>query len=81
MSLEVDVRKNDIPLLISKGKRPKLRMKIGFTRHEAEENGQVIKLQCNSFGHYCVPLATLARENCNVAFHFTNFFFFFFFFD
>ena len=35
MSLEVDVRKNNIPLLISKGKRPKLGMKIGFTRHEA----------------------------------------------
>ena len=45
MSLEVDVRKNNIPLLISKGKRPKLGMKIGFTRHEAKVNGQVIKLQ------------------------------------
>ena len=75
MSLEVDVRKNNIPLLISKGKRPKLGMKIGFTRHEAKVNGQVIKLQWNSSGHYCVPLTTLARENCNVVFHFTFFFY------
>ena len=74
MSLEVDVRKNNIPLLISKGKRTKLGMKIGFTRHEAKVNSQVIKLQCNSSGHYCVPLTTLARENCNVVSHFTFFF-------
>ena len=72
MLLEVDVLKNDIPLLVSKGTMSKLEMKIDFTRHEAEVNGQVIKLQFNSSGHYCVPLTTLARENCNVVFHLTN---------
>ena len=35
-------------------------------------NCQVIKLQCNSSSHYCVPLTTLARENCNVVFHLKN---------
>ena len=54
---EVDVVKNNIPLLISKGAMSKLE------RHEAELNSQVIKLQCNSSGHYCVPLTTLAGEN------------------
>ena len=72
MLLEVDVVKNNIPLLVSKGTMSKLEMKIDFTRHEAEVNGQVIKLQFNSSGHYCVPLTTLARENCNVVFQLTN---------
>ena len=72
MLLEVDVVKNNIPLLISKGTMSKLGMKIDFTRHGAEVNGQVIKLQCDSSGHYCVPLTTLARENCNAVFHLTN---------
>ena len=72
MLSEVDVLKNDIPLLVSKGTMSKLEMKIDFTRHEAEVNGQVIKLQFNSPGHYCVPLTTLARENCNVVFQLTN---------
>ena len=67
MLLEVDVIKNNILLMM-----PKLGMKIDFTRHEAEVNGQVIKLQGNSSGHYCVPLTTLARENCNVAFYLTD---------
>ena len=66
MLLEVDVLKNDIPLLVSKGTMSKLEMK------KAEVNGQVIKLQFNSSGHYCVPLTTLARENCNVVFQLTN---------
>ena len=44
---------------------------MDFSRHEAEVNCQVIKLKCNSSGYYCVPLSTLARENCNV-FHLTN---------
>ena len=39
MLLEVDVIKNNILLMM-----PKLGMKIDFTRHEAEVNGQVIKL-------------------------------------
>ena len=52
MLLEVDVIKNNIRLLISKGAMSKLRMKTDFIRHEAEVNGQVIKLQCNSSGHY-----------------------------
>ena len=56
MLLEVDVVKNNIPLLISKGTISKLGMNIDFTRHEAEINGQVIKLQCKSSGHYRVPL-------------------------
>ena len=47
-------------------------MKIDSTRHEAEVNVHVTKLQCNSSGHYCVPPTTLAFENCNV-FHLTNF--------
>ena len=47
-------------------------MKIDLTRHEVEVNGQVVKLQFNSSGHYCVPLTTLAKENCNVVFHLTN---------
>ena len=29
-------------------------------------------MQCNSSSHYCVPLTTLARENCNVVFQLTN---------
>ena len=72
MLLKVEVVKNNIPLFISKGTTSKLGMKIDFTRHEAEVNGQVIKLLCNSSSHYCVPLTTLARENCNVVFHLTN---------
>ena len=50
----------------------KLGMKIDFTRHEAEVNGQVVKLQFNSSGHYCVSLTTLGKENCNVVFYLTN---------
>ena len=73
MLLEVDVANNNITLVISKLAMSKLGMKIDFTRHEAEVNDQVIiKLQCNSSSHYCVPLTTLARENCNVIFHLTN---------
>ena len=71
MLLEVDIVKNNILLFISKGVMSKLGMKIDFTRHEAEVDGQVIKSQCNSSGHYCVPLTTLARENY-VVFHLTN---------
>ena len=72
MLLEVDVVRNNIPLLFSKGAMSKLGMKIDFTKHEAEVDRQVIKLQCNTSGHYCAPLTTLARENCNVVFHLTN---------
>ena len=42
--LEVDVVKNNILLLISTGKMSKLGMKLDFTRHEAEVNGQIMKL-------------------------------------
>ena len=59
-------------MLISKGTMSKLGMKIDFTRHEAEVNGQVVKLQFNSSGHYCVSLTTLGKENCNVVFYLTN---------
>ena len=45
MLLEVDVVKNNIPLLISKDTMSKLRMEIDFTRHEAEVNGQVTTLR------------------------------------
>ena len=72
MLLEVDVVRNNIPSLISKSTKSKLGMKIDFTRHEAEVNGQVIKLQCNSSGHYCFPLSSLASENVNVFFHIKN---------
>ena len=41
MLLEVDVVKNNIPLLI-KCTMSKLGMKIDFVRHEAKVNGQVI---------------------------------------
>ena len=68
--VEVDIVKSNILLLISKDIMSKLGMKIDFTKHEAELNGQVIKLQCNSSDHYCIPLTTLARENCNVVFLF-----------
>ena len=71
MLLEVDVR-NNISLLIGKSTTSKLGMKIDFTRHENEVNGQVIKLQCNSSGHYCFPLSSLASENVNVVFHIKN---------
>ena len=70
--IEVDVVKNNIPLLISQGTMSKLGMKRDFTRYEVEVNGQVIKLRCNSSGHYCVPLTTFARKNCDVVFHLTN---------
>ena len=72
MLLEVHVVGNNIPLLISKSTMLKLGMKIDFTRHQAEVNGQVIKLQCNSSGHYCFPLLYLASENVNVVFHIKN---------
>ena len=67
-----DIVKNNIPLLSNKGTMSKLGMKIDFTRHKTEVNGQVIKFQSNSSGHYCAPLTTLARKNCNVVFHLTN---------
>ena len=63
MLLEVDVIKNNILLLICKGTMSKLGMKIDFTKHEAEVNAQVIKLQCNSSGHYCITLTTLVKDN------------------
>ena len=33
---------------------------------------QVITFQCNSSGHYCVPLTILVRENCNNVFNSKN---------
>ena len=72
MLLEVDVVKNNIPLLISKGAISKLGMKIDLTRHKTEKNAEVMKLLCISSDHFCVSLATFARENCNVIFHLTN---------
>ena len=72
MLLEVDIVKNNVPLLISKSKMSKLGMKMDFTRHEAEVNGQAIKLQCNSSGYSCFPLTSLASENLNVIFHLKN---------
>ena len=33
-------------------------MKIDFTKHEAKLKGEVIRLQCNSSGHYYIPLTT-----------------------
>ena len=44
----------NILLLISKCPLSKLGMKVDFTRHDARVNSQVIKLQSNSCGHYCV---------------------------
>ena len=55
LEVDVDVVKNNIPLLISKGTMSKLEVNKDFTRHEAEVNGQVFKSQSNSSGHYCVP--------------------------
>ena len=72
MLLEIDIVKYITPLLISKGRMSKLGMRIDFTRHEVEVNGQVIKLQCNSDCHYSVSLTNPARENCNAAFHLTS---------
>ena len=72
MFLEVDVVKNNILLLISKGTMSKLGMKIDFKRHETKVNGLVIKFQHNSSGHYFVPLTTLTGENGNVVFHLIN---------
>ena len=54
--LVVDVVKNNIALLISKGTMSKLGMKKDFTRHEVEVDGQVMQLQCDSSSHYCIPL-------------------------
>ena len=59
-------------MLVSKGTISKLGLKIDFTWHEAEVNGQVIKLQCDYSGNYCATLTTLATESCNVVFHLTN---------
>ena len=42
-----------ILLLISTGTVSTLEIKIDSTWHEAEVNGQVLKLQCSSSGHYC----------------------------
>ena len=55
LEVDVDVVKNNIPLLISKGTMSKLEVNKDFTRHEAEVHGQVFKSQSNSSGHYCVP--------------------------
>ena len=54
LEVDVDVVKNNIPLLISKGTMSKLEVNKDFTRHEAEVHGQVFKSQSNSSGHYCV---------------------------
>ena len=55
LEVDVDVIKNNIPLLISKGTMSKLEVNKDFTRHEAEVHGQVFKSQSNSSAHYCVP--------------------------
>ena len=51
MLLELDVVKNNIPLLISKGAISKLGMKIDLTRHKTERNAEVMKLLCISSIH------------------------------
>ena len=69
----VDIIKDDILLLISAMSKLVQCKNCGRNR-SYKVNGQVIKLQCNSSGHYCVPLTTLTRENCNVAFHLISLF-------
>lgn len=44
-------------------------MKTDFSKHNFVFDGQVIDLKCNSSGHYCLPVASLAWEKCMFVFH------------
>ena len=35
-------------------------MKTDFSKHNFVFDGQVIDLKCNSSGHYCLPVASVA---------------------
>ena len=72
--LDIEVVDNDIPLLISKGAMKQMNMKIDFSKDTATIEGEEIKLQCTSTGHYCLPITniTLDREDVNVVLHLLN---------
>jgi len=70
ITMEVDVVSNDIPLLISKPSMTKLGMIVDFGNHIATmSNGKLLKLKCNSAGHYTIPVCEWTNENCNVVLH------------
>ena len=70
--IEVDVVDNDIPLLISKPTMKFIGMTLDFVKDEAIIDGEILKLTCNSSGHYTVPICYGVKQNCHVVFHLEN---------
>ena len=64
--IEVDIVENQIPLLISKPTMSKIGMKIDFAKNIAIVDGETLKLDCTSSGHYCLPVSCFVREDCKV---------------
>ena len=55
-TIEVDIVKSDIPLLLSKKAMKKAKMKIDLENDTCAIFGKEIELKTSSSGHYCISL-------------------------
>lgn len=60
--MDVEVEKNEIHLLISKGAMKQMGIFFDFTEDMLNLNGHDINLQCTSTRHYCVPVAQTSLD-------------------
>ena len=64
--MEIDVVKNDIPLLISRNSMKKMKMTLDFTADTANVRGKQIPLSCTTTGHYCIAMTNWDLDYSNV---------------
>ena len=67
--MTIDMVKNEIPLLISKGAMKQMEMQIDFRNDTVTAMGQTIKLESTSSGHYVIPVTTIGNESSKVVLH------------
>ena len=74
MKLDVEVVPTDVPLLISKAAMKQMGIKLDFQNDVANIYGKDIKLNCNSSGHYCLPITKQRTDSheCNVVLYTHN---------
>ena len=70
--MTIDMVKNEIPLLISKGAMKQMEMQIDFRNDTVTAMGKMIKLESTSSGHYVIPVTAISNESSKVVLHLQN---------
>ena len=62
VTIETDMGKSEIPLLLRKNSMKKTNTRIDFTNEKVNTFGKDIDLQFTSSGHYAVPLSDSCKD-------------------